>query len=146
MPARFAPERLVWRRLAMRIPALIPTAVVALAAAGAAQSHHSAVMFDHKHLMSMTGTVKTVDFGAPHSWFSIVVKPTGKAAVEWDLESEDTGQLRKAGLTRDTLKPGDQVTAAFYPLHDGRPAGQLVYLTANGKTYGDKSSLQMPPG
>jgi hypothetical protein len=132
---------------ALRLPATILAAGLALAAAGAASAHHSEVMFDHSRLLTMKGTVKSVDFGAPHSWISILVKPSGRAAVEWNLEAEGTARLMRDGLTRETLKPGDQITAGFYPLHDGRPAGQLVYIVAaDGKIYGGKpGGLAMPP-
>ena len=110
---------------------------LALAVAGGAQAHHSAVMFDHSRVVTVHGTVKTFDFGSPHSWIALIVRQDGKSSAEWDLEGEDTVRLMRDGLARDTLKPGDQITVGVYPLRDGRKVGQLLFITAaNGKTYG----------
>ena len=121
----------------MRLSAFLCTTVAAAAIAGGAAAHHSAVMFDHSRVLRLEGTVKAFDFASPHSWVAVIVKAKGIGETEWNLEGEDTVRLMRDGLTRDTLKPGDHITATIYPLHDGRPVGQLINITAaNGKTFG----------
>jgi hypothetical protein len=45
--------------------------------AGAAQAHHSAVMFDHSKCVVINGTVRAFQFESPHSWLWLTV-PDGK--------------------------------------------------------------------
>ena len=121
----------------MRTSTLLSALGFVVALGGAAQAHHSAVMFDRSRVLAVRGTVKTFEFSSPHSWVALEVTQPGKSITEWDLEGEDTVRLMRDGLARDTLKAGDQVTVGFYQLRDGRPIGQLLYITAaNGKTYG----------
>lgn len=112
-------------------------AALGLTTFGVAEAHHSAVMFDHSRVVVVQGVVKTFEFGVPHSWVAIVAQSPNRRPMEWDLEGEDSARLARDGLNRETLKPGDRITVGVYQLHDGRPIGQLLYVTAaDGKTYG----------
>jgi hypothetical protein len=100
-------------------------AVIAGAAPGVA--HHSAAMFDTTKCGMLSGTVRTFQFGYPHSWVWVNVKNAAGADEVWGLESVSPSQLLEIDRrwNRDVLKLGDKVTAEYFPLRDGRTGGLL---------------------
>lgn len=110
---------------------------VALAVAGAASAHHSGSMYDASKKNTLQGTVTKFDWTNPHAWIQVdAVDPADKHAVRWVFESLGTNQLTRAGWKRDSLKPGDQATIVFNPLHDGDFGGRLISISVNGKPIG----------
>jgi hypothetical protein len=119
--------------------------IVALGAAGtlgavSASAHHSAAMFDHNRTVQIVGTLKSMSYMHPHAWISVIGSPNGKGpAKQWDIETVSPITLTRIGINKDTFKPGDRLTVVAYPMHDGRNAGSLQYLTdASGRVYGWK--------
>lgn len=114
------------------------TAMTMLAAAAPASAHHSFAMFDGEKTMTMTGTVKEVEWTNPHSWLRVMVldKTTGKPA-QWAFEMGPPARQLQRGWKPDSLKPGDGVTVHIHPLKDGSRGGQLVdAVLPDGRTVG----------
>jgi hypothetical protein len=107
-----------------------------MAAAPAAEAHHSGAMFDSSKTMTIVGTLKGVEWTNPHSWLSVVGSPDGKGdQTQWDLESVAPSTLVRMGLSKDKLQVGSKVSVDFHPLRDGRHGGSLVAVTfADGRT------------
>lgn len=85
--------------------------VAAFAMATDAAAHHSLALFSTDSIFVVKGTVTRVDWRSPHTTIFIEAKePTGET-VEWRVETTPTSWLTSEGWTRDSLKPGDQVTA-----------------------------------
>jgi hypothetical protein len=40
------------------------------------------------------------------------------------------------GISAATFKPGDNVSIKMNPLHGGRPGGQYITISKDGKVYG----------
>ena len=118
-------------------------AIAAIAAAtgiGAwsqAEAHHSGAMFDRSRQVTLVGTVKDFSWTNPHSSFAVdVTKPDGSIEL-WAVEMNSPNNLVREGWTRNTLKPGDKVTAVINPLRDGKPGGVYVGVTLpDGKVLG----------
>ena len=104
---------------------------------GSAEAHHSGAMFDRSRQVTLVGTVKDFSWTNPHSSFAVeVTKPDGSAEL-WGVEMNSPNNLVREGWTRNTLKPGDKVTAVVNPLRDGKPGGVYVGVTLpDGKTLG----------
>jgi hypothetical protein len=115
---------------------------IATALAGAiaapAFAHHSFAMFDADKTVTVTGTVKEVEWTNPHTWLRVMVmdQATGKA-VQWGFEMGPPAQQIRRGWKPDSLKPGDKFTLKMHPLKDGSRGGQLVEATLpDGRTVG----------
>ncbi|MGH9196193.1 MAG: DUF6152 family protein [Acidimicrobiia bacterium] len=89
-----------------------------LAAASSAAAHHSLAIFSTDTVVVVKGTVSRVDWRSPHTTIFIESKEPGGQTVEWRIETTPTSWLTSEGWTRDSLKPGDQVTAETNPYMD----------------------------
>ena len=101
-------------------------------------AHHSFSMFDAQKNVTLIGTVKEFQWTNPHVviWVD-VIDPVTSRPVTWAIEHTSTGNLRRDGWTRETLKPGDKVEVVGSPLRDGGPGAGFVSLKilATGKTF-----------
>jgi hypothetical protein len=104
--------------------------------AGPALAHHSFAMFDTKTKLSMSGTVKELEWTNPHItiWVYNDAKP-GETPELWNFETSSPGILTRDGWTKRSLQPGDKVQIDYNPSRDGGHSGELakVTLTATGK-------------
>ena len=102
-------------------------------AAGAMPSaaHHSTTMFDYTQSLTISGTVKEVQWTNPHvAIFVMGTFKDGDTPTLWLLEMTSPGNLvRAGGWTRTAVKPGDKVTVLMSPLRDGRKGGALKKIT-----------------
>ena len=101
---------------------LVFAAAAALAAAGAAQAHHSfAVFFDPEKSVKVTGKVTSFRFTNPHGTVALdVTRPDG-TVEKWRAETNAPVILSRRGWTRDSVKPGDTVPSDGWPSRDGKP-------------------------
>jgi hypothetical protein len=89
--------------------------------------------FDRNKFVTLTGTVTRVEWTNPHSNLYIEVKdPEGKA-MSWTLELGSMDTLMKSGWTRESVKPGDQVTVQAWLAKDGSRRANADSLTLTRK-------------
>jgi len=113
----------------------VAAAILLLSLGGTTFSHHGFVSwFDMSRSVTVKGTVRNFDWTNPHAYIFLDVK-NGKGAVEkWRVELGAIGMLARAGWRRDTLKPGDEITAIGNPAKDGTPMMHLdKIIFANGQ-------------
>jgi hypothetical protein len=104
-----------------------------------AVAHHSAAMFDDKQRVTLTGTVRTFQWGSPHCYVQLLVKGQ-QGEEEWSLEMGAPMYLYRLGWRPSSLKSGDQVTVQIAPLRSGGKGGLLLEaMTADGAKIGKKS-------
>ena len=111
--------------------------VLLLAFAGAAQAHHSTNMFDNSKCITVTGTVRKLEWVYPHAWLWIEVLDDKGNATPWGFEF--MSPLQAMGLDpnwkRDVVKRGDKVTVNYAPERGGQNAGLLSSVVIpNGKS------------
>ena len=85
--------------------------VLAAALVGSAYAHHSfaATYFEDK-TDKIQGKLVQFLYRNPHSFVHVEVKdPKTGEMTRWAVEWGAGGQLGRQGVTRDTLKPGDEV-------------------------------------
>jgi hypothetical protein len=105
----------------------------ALLLSGAAWAHHSHANYEATKVIQVTGTVSQYEFVNPHTWVYLTVMGKDGQPEEWTLESGSTGQLLRRGWKKDSMKPGDKITAHIKPLKDGSNGGVLgVVVLADG--------------
>jgi len=108
----------------------LTAAVAALALATPLFAHHEVTAkFDPAKPRTLTGRVTHVDWRNPHVHVQMNVTE-GNAQRNWAVELESVFDLERSGWKRDTLKPGDVVTAQGLSARDGSPQiwGNVVTL------------------
>jgi hypothetical protein len=96
--------------------------VVLLLSAVTANAHHSfAATYDLNKSLTIEGKVIQFLFRNPHSFVQIEVRDDAGAVRTWSVEWGGAGQLGEQGVTRDTLKIGDNLSVSGNP---GRDAGE----------------------
>jgi hypothetical protein len=112
-------------------------------------AHHSVAQFDMDHLTSVTGAVTKFEWSNPHTYVYLDVKDDKGTTVKWVTELRSVPNLSRVGWTRDTLKPGDKITAHGHRAKDGRAFMIIARIDlANGQvlTNGPESLSQTSRG
>lgn len=94
-----------------------------------AWAHHSFAMFDKTRTVTITGTIKNVEWNNPHVWIWVSVPHEGGGSDDWGLESGGPSQLNRMGIKRTMLKQGDRIVVDVYPMKDGRVGGEFSKAT-----------------
>ena len=82
-------------------------------------SHHAfSSEFDDSKTVTFSGVITKIEWINPHAYFYVESKDGGKT-TNWSIQSFPPAALRRAGLTRDMLKPGTQVKVLAYAAKDG---------------------------
>jgi hypothetical protein len=90
---------------------------------GSALAHHGNSAYDEEHWTTLSGTVTEFVWSNPHCEIFLDVKDNAGKAVNWAIESQSPGILRRNNWTRTTLKAGDQITITVAPAKNGAPVG-----------------------
>ena len=91
-------------------------------------AHHGASEYDMTKIVTLSGTVKELQFVNPHSLLVFSVKDDSGKAMEWQGELPSPNLLSRRGWSRSTLKPGDQVTVIGSPAKNGEKGMQIKKL------------------
>ena len=97
--------------------------VSVLAVCGPLWAHHGNSAYDEEHWITISGTVTEFVWSNPHCEIFMDVKDDKGAVVNWAIESQSPGILRRNNWTRTSVKPGDQITVNFAPAKNGAPVG-----------------------
>ena len=97
--------------------------VSTLAVCGPLWAHHGNSAYDEEHWITISGTVTEFVWSNPHCEIFMDVKDDKGAVVNWAIESQSPGILRRNNWTRASVKPGDQITVNFAPAKNGAPVG-----------------------
>ena len=124
-------------------------AVIAGGAGAAAGAHHSiAGIYDSSKPVSLQGTVAAFLFVNPHPFVEIDVPAPGGMPQRWRLELDNRFELTNAGMTADTLKPGDRVAVTGSAARDGSRSAYVRRLQrSDGFLYeqvGSSPRVRMP--
>ena len=118
-------------------------AALSLVAAAPLSAHHSfAAEFDAKAPVTLKGTVKQMDWVNPHSWIHLEVKNPDGTVTTWMIEGGTPNTLLRRGFTKNSLKPGTELTVEGYKAKDGTnrangrdlvlPDGKRLFLGSAG--------------
>ena len=92
-----------------------------------ASAHHSTTMFDREKVLTISGTVKEVQWTNPHvAIFVFGTINDGDTPALWLMEMTSPGNLvRAGGWSRNAVKAGDKVVVDFSPLRNGAKENYL---------------------
>jgi hypothetical protein len=129
---------------------LFSLCVAIIPAVDYAAAHHSfAAEFDAEKPVTLKGIVVKWEMMNPHGWITVDVAGPGGEAVRWMVETSNPNGLMRLGWTKNSLKPGDQITVEAYRAKDGSNTANAARVTlADGRSVFAGSSLnpQATPG
>ena len=109
---------------------------------GAAWAHHSyGATYNTKQEIKLEGKLVQFVYRNPHSFVHLEAPDTGGAMQRWAVEWAGTSQLANTGVTRESLKVGDQVVITARP---SRVSGEYRVLMvrlirpSDGFTWGSR--------
>ena len=117
----------------------LPGAIILSLAGFSALAHHGDAGRYEDDVMTVSGTVVTLQFMNPHSRLILDVADESGATVRWHAEFGNPNRMNaEFGWSRETVRPGDQVTLVGRRLKSGAPYLNLterarVILTETGK-------------
>ncbi len=94
-------------------------AAACLAAVPAIAHHSFAAEFDANKSVKLTGAVTKLEWTNPHIWVYLDAKDDSGNTAKWQCEGGPPNTLTRNGWTKDSLKPGDQVTIEGFVAKDG---------------------------
>jgi Family of unknown function (DUF6152) len=94
-----------------------------------ASAHHSYSSFDMTKSIKVTGVVKEFHWTNPHSFIVLEVTDSAGHPVDAILEANGPGYLVRQGWKRESVRPGDKITATVHPMRDGSAGGDLMDVT-----------------
>ncbi len=96
-----------------------------LFACGRVSAHHGSSNYDMSKPVSVKGTITLFEFINPHSAIHLEAKDDKGNVEQWLIEADSPNNLSRTGWSRDSLKPGDQVTIVGNRLKDGSKVMRL---------------------
>ena len=97
--------------------------MVSLAVVGTAHAHHGNSAYDETRTITITGTATEFDFVNPHTQIYMDVKDDKGQVAHWSVECNSPGIMRRSGWSRNSIKPGDQISVTLNPAKTGVPVG-----------------------
>ena len=112
---------------------ILAIAVAIVAAANPLFAHHSWPV-DTRRLVTVKGTVTGYNWTNPHVMMGLDVATTDGKIEKWDVGGPSTARMSGNGWDKNTLKPGDMITAIGYRFTDGQNILRLEKIVmASGK-------------
>ena len=102
------------RTIAVSVGVLMIVSVVPVAA------HHSwNTVFTEDKPLVLRGTLSKVELVNPHGWIWIDVKASDGTVTKWGIEGGPPNGLIRNGVTKETLKVGEELVVRGYGARDG---------------------------
>lgn len=98
-----------------------------LAVSGPVFAHHGEVQYERKAI-TLKGTVTKFEWTNPHCILAVAVKTDKDSVEDWYAEILPPVQMARNGWTRESIKPGDQVTLVGRPGKKGEHIMWIEYL------------------
>jgi len=98
----------------------------AVIASTSALAHHGfSSVFDEKTVVTLKGKVTKVDWRNPHPYIYLNVVDEKGQIHGWSVEFSDLNKLNRVGLSRESMKPDDEITISAFA---GKAGGSFGYL------------------
>ena len=99
-------------------------------------AHHGGAAFDTGKRVTLKGTVTQWVYMNPHCLISLDVKGEDGTVKNWAVEAGNPTDMTKRGWSRNSFKPGDQVSVTLQPVKTGAPVGRIrSVVLADGREF-----------
>ena len=88
-------------------------------------AHHGYAAYDTEKKVTLKGTVTQWFWANPHCVLQLDVTDDSGQVVHWGTETENPSTMIRQGWTKESLKPGDQVSVTLLPVKNGKPIGRI---------------------
>ena len=106
------------------------------------RAHHGAAAYDTDKRITMKVVVTEWFWANPHCFLKFDVKDDKANVVHWAIEASNPADMVNLGWSKDTFKPGDEVTVTFMPVKNGNPVGRIQQVVlANGQILNARVNL-----
>jgi hypothetical protein len=97
-------------------------------------AHHGAASFDTSKMVTVTGTVTEYIWSNPHVLVKLDAKDESGNIAHWVVEAWNPVTQAGRGWSKNTFKPGDEVTADITPAKNNQTVGEFRgRIVINGK-------------
>ena len=100
-------------------------AAILLFSCALALAHHGNSAYDETVRVTIKGKVTEFVWTNPHSQIYLDVKDKSGKTVNWGVETNSPAILTRAGWTRSSIKPGDEITIILCPAKNGAPVAYM---------------------
>jgi len=100
------------RALLLALPGLLMTGMVS--------AHHSFAIYDIDNKIERSGRMSKIVFASPHIRFVLEVENADGSVETWQIESMNPGRWDQAGIPRDVVGVGEEVTILGWPARNGK--------------------------
>ena len=107
--------------------AIVALVVVSVVPAGVVSAHHSNAEYGNK-IVEIDGTVVEYRWRNPHVTVVWDTKDESGTVVRWRGEFASVTTVLSHGLTKDSLKPGDNIRLGVYPSKAGTPESVIMHM------------------
>jgi hypothetical protein len=98
-------------------------------------AHHGAAAYDTDKKITLKATVTQWFWANPHCFLKFDAKDEKGNVVHWATETSNPSDMVNLGWSKDTFRPGDEITVTFTPVKNGNPVGRVdSVVLANGQT------------
>jgi hypothetical protein len=113
--------------------------VAVLFASSPILAHHGETNYDTEKLVTVKATVTSFEFINPHTQITLEAKKDKGEIEKWTCEARSPAMLvRNGGWDKNTLKPGDVITAIGFRAKNGTNILRLKKIVlADGKELPD---------
>jgi Family of unknown function (DUF6152) len=117
-----------------RVVSLLAMLTVSLVISGPAFAHHSMSMYDSSRETTFKATITQFNWANPHTQIEFTVADEHGNIEKWVSEGPSPNRLANGGWTKESLKPGDQVTIVGNCNKNGSPTMRFVrVILPNGQ-------------
>ena len=99
-------------------------------------AHHGAASFDSGKTVTVKGTVTEYVWSNPHVLVKVDAKDDSGNVAHWVLEAWNPVTQSSRGWTKNTFKPGDEVSLDIWRAKNNQPIGEIRgRIVINGKEF-----------
>jgi uncharacterized protein DUF6152 len=88
-------------------------------------AHHGAAAYDTTKKITLKATVTEWFWANPHCFLKFDAKDDKGNVVHWAVEASNPADMVNLGWSKESFKPGDEVTVTFEPVKNGQPIGRV---------------------
>ena len=110
---------------------------------GVISAHHSVAGYDTQKEVTLRGTIVEYNWKNPHVFVVWSVKDENGKVVQWTGEMNSPTSMIQVGMSKSSLKPGDEVILVVNPSKTGNPLSIIRKINmTDGKLVVDRFTPQ----